>query len=205
MKIKITTKQLKKLGACQSGLDDFERVTGGIYEAEWTLEEQLKLLKTDLRKWYSWAVKVNIVPMWGMVGVDLSNTDLSNADLAGINLSDANLAYTKLGLSKLCNAYLLRTNFRFAESFIVDFHDSYLVKADFFGADLSCCSFIHAILVGANFNQSNLYRANISYANLIDVDFSTANLYEANLEGSIVNEFTKFPEGFDYKRLEKRQ
>ena len=205
MKIKITSEMLENLGVCKSGYDDFIRVTGGIYEAEWTLEEQLKLLKTDLRKWYSWAVKVNIVPMWGMVGVDLSNADLSNANLNNINLSDANLSGTNLEFSRLCDAYLYRTKFRNSKSFMTGFHYSYLFMADFSNADLTCCNFLHANLAYANFTNSNLELVRFSYANLSDVDLSMANLDRALFDKAIVNKNTKFPEGFDRKRLRKEK
>ncbi len=205
MKIKITSEMLENLEANQLIIDDFKKVTGGAYKVEWNLKEQLTLLKTDLRKWYSWAVKVNIVPMWSMVGVDLSNADLSNANLNGINLSYADLSNTNLEYSRLCEAYLYNTNFKNSKSFMTGFYYSYLVMADFSNADLTCCNFLRANLTGACFNQSNLELVRFSYADLRDVDLSTTNLEGALFDGAIVNKYTKFPKEFDRKRLRKEK
>ena len=204
MKIKITLEMLENLGVCKSGYDDFIRVTGGIYEAEWTLDEQLKLLKTDLRKWYYWAVRKNIIPMWSMVGVDLSDTNLNGADLTGVNLSEAYLACSDLSRSRLYTSYLYRINFSRANLYGVEFFKSYLEKANFFGANLTCADFTKANLTGANFIGSNLYCANFSCANLIDVDFYSADLNGANFSNVIINKHTRFPEDFDLSRLDKK-
>ena len=87
MKLIITTKMLEELGACQPGIDDFERITGGKLVCEWTLEKQIELLKTDLRKWFGWAVNNKLLPMWSMFRADLSGANLYRADLSGANVN----------------------------------------------------------------------------------------------------------------------
>ena len=77
MKLNITTKMLKNMNACQSGVDDFERITGGKLVCEWTPEMQIELLKTDLRKWFGWAVSNKLLPVWSMSGANLSGANLS--------------------------------------------------------------------------------------------------------------------------------
>ena len=91
MKLKITTQMLRDMNACQSGVDDFERITGGKLVCEWTPEKQIELLKTDLRKWFGWAVFNKLLPEWSMSRADLSGANLSWANLSGANLSGANL------------------------------------------------------------------------------------------------------------------
>ncbi len=86
MELKITTQTLKDLRACQEGIDDFVRITGGELICEWTLEKQIELLKTDLRKWFGWAVENKLIPMWSMSGADLYRANLYGADLSGANL-----------------------------------------------------------------------------------------------------------------------
>jgi len=107
---------LEKLGACRSGIDDFVRITGGVYEAEWTLDEQLRIIKSDLRKWFMWAVIHGLLPLLSMSEVDLSGADLfganiskadlREADLSRASLSGANLREADLSLADLSRAYL---------------------------------------------------------------------------------------------------
>jgi len=96
MKLNITTKMLKNMNACQSGVDDFERITGGKLVCEWTPEMQIELLKTDLRKWFGWAVSNKLLPAWSMSGANLSGANLSRANLYRADLSRANLSGANL-------------------------------------------------------------------------------------------------------------
>jgi hypothetical protein len=115
MKLNITTKMLKNMNACQSGVDDFERITGGKLVCEWTPEMQIELLKTDLRKWFGWAVSNKLLPVWSMSGANLSWANLSRADLSRANLyradlSRANLSWANLSRADLSRADLYRAN-----------------------------------------------------------------------------------------------
>ena len=101
MKLNITTKMLKNMNACQSGVDDFERITGGKLVCEWTPEMQIELLKTDLRKWFGWAVSNKLLPVWSMSGANLSWANLSRADLSRANLYRADLSRANLSGANL--------------------------------------------------------------------------------------------------------
>ena len=57
MRIEITKKMLEDLRACSSGIDMFWKLyPSGVYQAEWTLEEQIKIIKSPLRKYFAWGV-----------------------------------------------------------------------------------------------------------------------------------------------------
>jgi len=125
MKLNITTKMLKNMNACQSGVDDFERITGGKLVCEWTPEMQIELLKTDLRKWFGWAVSNKLLPVWSMsganltganlTGANLSWANLTGADLSGANLTGANLTGANLSWANLSRADLSRANLSWAD------------------------------------------------------------------------------------------
>ena len=77
--MKITVEDLERLGACKEGIEIFRDIFGDEYVAEWTLEEQINLIRSPLRKYFGWAVNMSLVPMWSM----------SEANLSGANLSEA--------------------------------------------------------------------------------------------------------------------
>ena len=89
--MKITVEQLRELGACDEGIRAFQDAFGDVYENEWTLDEQLLILKSPLKMWLGQAVHMNLVPLWSMQGADLRRADLHRADLQGANLQGADL------------------------------------------------------------------------------------------------------------------
>ena len=106
MKLEIATQMLKDMNACQSGVDDFERITGGKLVCEWTPEKQIELLKTDLRKWFGWAVSNKLLPVWSMSGANLTGANLTGANLSWANLSRADLYSANLYRANLTGANL---------------------------------------------------------------------------------------------------
>ena len=141
MKLNITTKMLKNMNACQSGVDDFERITGGKLVCEWTPEMQLELLKTDLRKWFGWAVSNKLLPVWSMSGANLSWANLSRADLSRANLYRADLSRANLSWANLSRADLSRAD---------------LSRADLTGANLSWATTDMYTVFPEGFDKSRL-------------------------------------------------
>ena len=88
----ITREVLEVKVACLEGADAFCKMFPEGYDtANWTLEEQLRIIRSDLRRWFIWIVKVNLLPLWSMRLADLYRADLSEADLSGADLSEADL------------------------------------------------------------------------------------------------------------------
>ena len=139
--IRITVDDLKSLNACPAGIDEFVADFGNVYEAEWTLEEQLRILKTPMRRWIGWAYRVGLIPLWSMSGANLSEADLSEADLSGANLHEADLRGANLSWADLS-------------------------EADLSLADLSWADLSGANLRGANLHEADLREAYLSWANL---------------------------------------
>jgi len=167
---KITVECLLDLGACEEGISAFQAVyPKGLHLSDWTLAEQIRVLKTDLRKYLGWGWKACVIPMLPMEDADLTEADLTEADLSWANLSGANLSR-----AKLTNANLRRANLTGAD----------LTGADLTGADLSCANLTDADLTGAYLSGANLIGANLTGANLKGANLSWADLTGANLEGA---------------------
>jgi len=128
---KITVECLLDLGACEEGISAFQEVyPEGLDSDDWTRDEQLRVLGTDLRKYLGWGWVMDIIPMLPM----------EDAKLTGANLSDANLFDAKLTGADLSGANLFGANLRGAN----------LSGADLSGANLSCADLFGADLTGAN-------------------------------------------------------
>ena len=159
--IRITVDDLKSLNACPAGIDEFVADFGNVYEAEWTLEEQLRILKTPMRRWIGWAYRVGLIPLWSMSGANLSEADLSEADLSGANLHEADLSGANLHEADLRGANLHEADLRGANLSWADLSEADLSLADLSWADLS-----GANLRGANLHEADLREAYLSWANL---------------------------------------
>ena len=68
--------------------------------------------------------------------------------------------------------------------------------SDFSGAILYDCDLRSIDLQGSRFLRCNLQRAQMQRCNICSVDFTSCNLVDTNLTGCIVNNATKFPEGY---------
>lgn len=150
--------------------------------------------------------------------VDLRQADLSSADFAGVNfgfanLSDAilvgaNLNSADLALSDLRNTTMMSTDLRNARLFKADLTGATILNLGLSGAmasggvDLSGADMIGAKLSGlnlsgANLSESKLSLADLSGARLLKADLSSADLTDAVLNGTLYDEFTLWPSGFD--------
>ncbi|MFQ5483041.1 MAG: pentapeptide repeat-containing protein, partial [Nitrospinaceae bacterium] len=99
---KITAERLRKMDACEAGIELFEeRYPKGLALGDWTREEQLAVIQSPLRAHWMWAVKARILPLWSMARADLSGADLSDANLDEANLSGADLSGADLSKASL--------------------------------------------------------------------------------------------------------
>jgi len=126
--MKITKTLLENYNACKEGIKEFEKFfPQGFDLKNWTLEKQLEIIKSDLRKYFGWAVFNGIIPIWSMSRADLSRADLSGANLYGANLSRADLSGANLSGANLSGANLYGANLSGAN----------LYGANLSGADLN--------------------------------------------------------------------
>ena len=96
--VRITKKLLEEKDACVEGLACFNAAfPNGIDLKDWTVEKQIEVLKSDLRKYIGWAFVRGIIPLWSMQGAYLEGAYLRYAYLGGANLRDANLRDAYLG------------------------------------------------------------------------------------------------------------
>jgi len=131
--ITITKPQLDKLGACPDGIAAFCEYFGGdSATVEWTYERQLEVLKSPLRKYFSWAWQSRLLPMWCLRSANLSSADLSSA-----NLSSADLRLADLRSADLRSADLRSANLRLADLRLADLRSANLSSADLRSADLT--------------------------------------------------------------------
>jgi len=145
----ITTETLSALSACQEGIATFQAVyPSGLNLADWTPNEQLRVLATPLRAYLGWAWHHSVIPAWSLAEADLAGAYLAEADLAGANLAGADLT----------GAYLAGANLTGA-----DLGGAYLGGADLTGANLA-----RANLTGAYLGGADLTRANLTCADLAD-------------------------------------
>ena len=105
--VRITKKLLEEKEACAEGLACFNfAFPNGIDLKDWTVEKQIEVLKSDLRKYIGWAFVRGIIPLWSMQGANLEGAYLRYAYLGGANLRDANLRDAYLGGAKIGRAHV---------------------------------------------------------------------------------------------------
>ena len=90
--MRITKKLLEEKDACVEGLACFNATfPNGIDLKDWTVEKQIEVLKSDLRKYIGWAFVRGIIPLWSMQGANLEGANLGGANLEGAYLGGAYL------------------------------------------------------------------------------------------------------------------
>ena len=88
--MRITKKLLEEKEACAEGLACFNfAFPNGIDLKDWTVEKQIEVLKSDLRKYIGWAFVRGIIPLWSMQGANLLRANLGGAYLEGAYLEGA--------------------------------------------------------------------------------------------------------------------
>ena len=120
MILTITKKQLEDISVCSEGVDAFVRYAhGDRLCVEWTLEEQIAMICSPLRKYFTWGHDNGVFPLWSLSGANLSGYDLweanlSGADLSGADLSRADLSWASLSKADLSGANLSGANLSWA-------------------------------------------------------------------------------------------
>jgi len=145
--MKITEGSLRKTNACEEAVKFFiENFPNGNEIQEWTPLHQFMMLKHPItRKWFGWAFRNELIPLWSMKNYDLSGADLRGAYLRGANLRGANLSGASLWGADLSGAYLGRANLSGA----------YLREADLRGANLTEADLSGAYLRGAKRHEKD--------------------------------------------------
>lgn len=110
-------------------------------------------------------------------GIDLNEKNLRGADLNGHNLKGANLTKASMRGADLSGCNLENANLQGAGLLLADLRDTNLHNANLTGA--------------------NLEGAALKYANLCGANFSDARLFGAALSGSLYDEQTQWPKGFN--------
>ena len=162
-----------------------------------TLEEAIRLLRTDIPEWNSLRMKY---PEWhpslfslhrgykpysksqrrGRMGVGSKGIDLSHADLRNANLS---------------NAWLTRCNFDSACLVGADLHQAFVVGATFRNTDLSDATLWTMLAPQADFSDAKLHNADLTYALVYHSRFHRTDFSRANL--SHVHFSDRFAKGAD--------
>ena len=153
--MRITKKLLEEKDACVEGLACFNAAfPNGIDLKDWTVEKQIEVLKSDLRKYIGWAFVRGIIPLWSMQGAYLEGAYLRYAYLGGANLRDANLRGANLGGANLGGAYLEGANLEGANLGGANLEGAYLGGAYLGGAYLE-----GAYLGGAKYDKYTIFPA----------------------------------------------
>ena len=106
----LTTEMLKKYRYSKSIIQIFQQYyTNGI--TEWNLEEQIKLLKTPLRRYLGSFWRDCLLENISMRGVDFRGVNFTGADLKGSYLSGADLTEADLTGTDLTNVFIHETTF----------------------------------------------------------------------------------------------
>lgn len=210
-KDRITTESLTNLGASEECIQEFFKMyPDGLYLTNWTLLEQIRVLKSPLRKYLGWMRNKDLLYIYPLDYMVLSYTDLSNAylenvsmigtnltkanlsgsvltgvDFRGADLTDADLTYTDLRNVKLIQMDLMRID---KEHSIALLNEDGLgiisvEDPDFMYVPTMIADLTGAKLTGAKFNGSDLERAIVCGANLEGINLSYANLSNLNLGG----------------------
>lgn len=109
------------------------------WPVEWTLAEQLRALRSPLKRYLYWAWYNALLPMWSIPAVDLRGVALRDAVLIRVDFTRADLREAFLPEVKMSRANLTGAK---------------LTWADLAGADLTW-----ADLAGANLSSANLSMA----------------------------------------------
>ena len=119
---------------------------------------------------------------------DFAGAKLMKTDFTGSNMRAANLA--GLGANLAVSSAPVACGFT-----------GTLAACDFTGTNLSDTDMKGADLRQSRFLRSSLLRAQMQGCNVSSVDLSSSNLVDRNLTGCIVDDATKFPEGYAVRTL----
>ena len=178
---RVTREELRRKGACESGLalfdtiktmQDDERAKRGrkprrAFQTKLTLLHQLWLAAT-YPQFLAWLIDMRLMPcvngrLANLEGANLEGANLIRANLYGANLQNANLR-----------------------------------GADLDGANLQNANLRGANLYGANLRDANLYGANLQNANLRGANLDGANLRGANLQNANRLKDDSIPNGWQF-------
>jgi hypothetical protein len=140
-------------------------------------------------------------------GLDLKGADLPNANLFGALLRDADLTRSRLDGADLRDAHLSHADLDGASLRDVDLrgtklHGAHLHHADLSGADLRDVDLDVTKIFGTSADTSgpDLRGTILSGADLRGADLYGVDLSSAKLRGAKVDERTRWPRGFDWRR-----
>lgn len=169
--MKITIEQLRNLGACRTGKDNFRRMfPSGEFNGQWTKKKQMELLRAGkLHRWLYWLTQNSLLPLWSLSMADLSDCRLRGAVFERMDLANA----------IFCGADLREAVFTAAAVQYANFSDAKLKKADFGG--VRACG---ARFEGADLQDSCFWRADLRNANFHNANLRNAELCAARLEGA---------------------
>ena len=143
---------------------------------EWSTEELVALLKSDVDEWNERREKIQGVEV-NLRRVNLNRAHLIGANLAGANLIGANLSGASLSRAYLAGANLTGTYLNFAN--LVDAH---LEKTNLAEADLYRAHLMGADLTGANLSNANLRGAYLSHTDISHAQLSRATFANTKLK-----------------------
>lgn len=204
----VTPEVLEDYGACQPGVEWFrQHYPKGGKLADWSPQEQRRLLLNGGARWLRGGVRYGIVTFFPMRGENFAGCALGRADLAETILTDARFAHADLHHANLCDAQIDGADFtgalmesarlRGAKASKAVFSGAALrhavfdgadaAGADFDGADCEAASFAGCNLGGARFGRAVLDKANLRGANLAGADLSGASIRQADLRGAVLD------------------
>ena len=125
-------------------------------------------------------------------GAVLKQSDLTRAILDSADLRQADLQRAGLTDAILSDAILSGADLRGA-----DLRGANLTRADLTRADLRGANLTRADLTRADLRGANLSRADLTRADLRGADFRDAALDGATLDGTLTDQSTKWPDGFE--------
>jgi len=94
--MKITVQDLQKQDACEEGIEAFSAIFPEGWDGEWTPMAQAMILGSPLKRFFGWAYRHGLIPIWSMNSWDLRGADLYGADLRSANLEGADLRWASL-------------------------------------------------------------------------------------------------------------
>lgn len=148
-----------------------------------------EVLNADSADFIELATLLDLDPITGFTGADLSRTDLrqgsfAQANFAKTNLHEANLSNADLSNANLNEANLSNADLSGADLSNADLSGADLSDVDLSGANLSNADLSRAVLSRGSFTQANFAKTNLHEVSLNNADLSNANLNEANLSNA---------------------
>ena len=186
MKIKITSKMLKKIDACQGGIDLFYFWFGKKAWVQWTPIAQLMAAVEYDGCYLNHIVEEGVLPLYSMHGQGLSGVDFSYTDFVGWDFSESDLSRSHIDACEIKRCDFSRCDLR-----SVNFTASSIIVCDLVFADLR-----GANLMDVDFVGSRLYHADLRGCKLHDVRFFGADLRRVRIDES---QAMYLPKGWYYE------